>query len=200
MKETIIRRTLNRASSWFPVVLLAALAMLTYWLDAQVQNGGRPDHAQKVDPDYYLEDFAATRFGLDGSVVEQLTAKKMVHYPESVPTEIDSPDLVDTQPGRAMVRARADKATISPDSENIVLTGNVIAEREPKGNRGRLVVTTEYLHVLPKLERADSDRQVTIVDSSGRHIGNAMEVDNKAHTIRLRNGVTGELPSHAINR
>ena len=199
MKETLIRRTINRASSWFPVVLLSTLAMLTYWLDAQVQNGGAP-RTQKTDPDFFLEDFAATRFGLDGSVVQQLTAKKMVHYPEATPTEIESPNLVDTQPGRQTMRARADTAKVSHDNEHIYLSGNVVAERDAKDNNGKTVLTADTLHVQPKLERADSDGKVTIVDATGRHVGNAMEADNKSHTIKLRNGVVGELPARPVKR
>ena len=200
MKESLIRRTANRASSWFPVLLLASLAMLTYWLDAQVQGPGRGARAQRADPDYFLEDFSATRFGIDGSVVQQLNAKKMIHYPEAIPTEVEAPNLTDTQPGRATMRARADAAKVSPDNEHIYLSGNVVAERDGTDGKGKLVVSTEYLHVQPKLERADSDRRVTIVDASGRHIGNGMDVDNKAHTLKLRNGVTGELPPRPINR
>lgn len=195
MKESILKRAVHRASSWFPVVLLAGVAMLTFWLDAQVQDTGRGPRAQKVDPDYFLEDFAATRFGPDGSVVQQLTAHKMIHYPENIPTEVVAPTLVDTQPGRATMRARSDAAKVSPDNEHIYLHGNVVAERDAKDGQGKLVVNTEYLHVQPKLERADTDRKVTIVDASGRHVGNGMQADNKAHTLKLRNGVTGELPS-----
>ena len=200
MKEALIRRTINRASSWFPVVLLSSLAMLTYWLDAQVKNGGRPAPTQKSDPDYFLEDFSATRFGLDGSVVQHLTAKKMIHYPESTPTEIESPDLIDTQPGRPPMRARASAAKVSPDNEHIYLSGNVVAERDSKDNSGKTVLTADTLHVQPKLERADSDGKVTIVDATGRHVGNAFEADNKLHTIKLRNGVVGELPARPVKR
>ena len=199
MKETLIRRTANRAASWFPVVLLSTLAMLTYWLDAQVQHG-RPARPQKTDPDFFLEDFSATRFGIDGSVIQQLTAKKMIHYPEPTPTEIDSPNLVDTQPGRQTMRATADSARVSHDNEHIYLTGNVVAERDSKDNKGKTVLNADTLHVQPKLERADSDGKVTIVDATGRHVGNAMEADNKSHTIKLRNGVVGELPAHPVKR
>jgi len=33
-------------------------------------------------------------------------------------------------------------------------------------------------------------------DANGTHTGNAMEADNKARTIRLKNGVTGQLKAH----
>ena len=70
-QDPFVLRLLNRLSSWFPVLLLASLAMLTYWLDAQVQSVGRGSGAAPQDPDYFLEDFAATSFGKDGSVIQQ---------------------------------------------------------------------------------------------------------------------------------
>ena len=200
MRDSFARRSLSRLSSWFPVVLLASLAMLTYWLDAQVQGGGRGARPAIPEPDYFLEDFSATRFGVDGSIVQQLRASKMIHYPEGLPTLVETPNLTDTQPGRAPTRARATSAKISADNEHIYLTGSVVAERDAQGGRGKLVVTTEYLHVQPKLERADTDQRVQIVDASGTHIGNGMEVDNRAHTIKLRNGVTGEMPRRPANK
>ena len=79
MREPLATRVLNRLTTWFPVALLAGLAGLTYWLDSQVQRGDRTPGAAAKIPDYYLEDFSATRYGKDGSVVQQLAAKRMTH-------------------------------------------------------------------------------------------------------------------------
>lgn len=193
MRDTYAQRALNRMSSWFPVLLLASLAMLTYWLDSQVQSSGRGGRTAPPDPDYFLEDFAATRYGKDGSVVQKLTAVKLTHFPEGVPTEVVRPILTDTQPGKAPTRVRADTGRVSGDNEHVYLTGNVIAEREPYAGKGKVTLATEYLHVQPKLEKADTDRRVTISDATGTHVGGAMEADNKARTVKLRNGVTGEI-------
>jgi len=48
----------------------------------------------------------------------------------------------------------------------------------------------------PREEKADTDHKVTIADANGTHTGNALEADNKARTLRLRNGVVGELNAH----
>jgi lipopolysaccharide export system protein LptC len=192
MKDPYSLRLLNRLTSWFPVLLLASLAMLTYWLDAQVQSevrGSGPGH----DPDYFVEDFAATKFGKDGTVIEQLTARKLTHYREGLPTELVAPVLTDTQPGKAPMRVRADDGKVSVDNEHVYLAGNVVAEREADAGRSKITLATEYLHVRPKAEIADTDRRVTITDAMGTHVGGAMEANNKARTLKLRNGVSGEI-------
>lgn len=195
MKDRYTQRLLNRLSSWFPVLLLASLAMLTYWLDAQVQNGGRGSGVGGQDPDYFVEDFAATSFGKDGSVIQQLSARKLTHYAEGRPTQVVAPVLTDTQPGKPPLRVRADTGEVSTDNEHVYLTGNVVAEREAAAGRSRITLATEYLHVQPKSEKAVTDRRVTITDATGTHVGGAMEADNKARTLQLRNGVTGEIRS-----
>jgi len=196
MKEPLALRILSRLSSWFPVLLLASLAMLTYWLDAQVQRGGRGPGAPAKDPDYYVEDFAATRFGKDGSVIQQLAAKKLTHYPEGIPTEVIAPQLVNTQPGAAPMHVRADTGILSPDNENVYLQGNVVGVRDAIAGHSKLTITTEYLHITPKNEQAETNKRVTIVDDNGTHTGVSLQADNKARVIRLRNGVTGEIVAH----
>jgi lipopolysaccharide export system protein LptC len=192
MKDPYAQRLLDRLSAWFPVLLLAVLAMLTYWLDAQVQRGARSAAAAIQDPDYFVEDFAAIRFGKDGSVVQHLAAKKLTHYAQGLPTQVVAPELTDTQPGKPPTRVRADLGRVSADNEQVYLTGNVVVERGVDADK-KTTLVTEFLHVLPKAERADTDRRVTITDAMGTHVGGAMEADNKARTLKLHNGVTGEI-------
>jgi lipopolysaccharide export system protein LptC len=193
VKDSYAQRLLNRLSTWFPVFLLASLAMLTYWLDAQVQSGGRGSGVAGQNPDYFVEDFAANRFGKDGRVIQQLTARKLTHYPEGLPTQVVAPLLTDTRPGKPPMRVRADAGQVSADNEQVYLTGNVVAERDANAGTSKITLATEYLHVLIKDEKADTDRRVTITDAMGTHVGGAMEADNKARTLKLRNGVSGEI-------
>jgi lipopolysaccharide export system protein LptC len=196
MKEPLVSRILSRLTNWFPVLLLASLAMLTYWLDSQVQRGDRGAAAARKDPDYYLEDFAATRYGKDGSIVQQLAAKKMTHYADNIPTDVVAPQLVNTMPGKAPMRVRADRGSISPDNEHVYLQGNVVGIRDAIPGHGKMTITTEYLHVTPRTEQAETNKPVTLVDSNGTHTGNSLQADNKARVIRLRNGVHGEIVPH----
>lgn len=195
MKDTLRQRLALRLSPWFPVLLLATLAMLTYWLDAQVQRSGRADGRVDQEPDYYLEDFAATRFGPDGTVVQRLSARRMMHYAEARPTELVAPNLVDTPPGRPPMQVQAELGKISHDTNHIYLTGHVVATRAADAQRSKLTLSTEYLHVLPREEKAMTDKTVKIVDATGSHVAAAMEMDNKARTMRLHGGVTGEIKS-----
>ena len=62
---------MQRITAWFPVVLLAAVAAMTVWLDGHVQPPERSrDGKSRHDPDYVVENLAATRFGPDKLAVE----------------------------------------------------------------------------------------------------------------------------------
>ena len=69
------RDILDKLVAWSPVLLLGALAALTYWLDAQVQpQPVRRDGSARHDPDLFLQDFRAVTFDAHGQPREALAA------------------------------------------------------------------------------------------------------------------------------
>jgi lipopolysaccharide export system protein LptC len=59
----------ERMGTWFPVVLLAALAGLTFWLDRVVQAGaGTPSGPLRHDPDYIVEGLSAVLMDPQGRI------------------------------------------------------------------------------------------------------------------------------------
>ena len=93
------------------------------------------------------------------------------------------------------MQVSADLGKVSQDTNHIYLSGHVVATREANARQSKLYLSTDYLHVLPREEKAVTDHQVTITDAMGTHVGGAMEMDNKARTLRLQGGVTGEIKS-----
>ena len=70
------RRTLDRAVGWMPVLLLAGLAALTWWLDAQVQDGGqRVDGSTRHDPDMFAQGVQGVELDEQGRAVQRLAAR-----------------------------------------------------------------------------------------------------------------------------
>jgi len=63
---------------------------------------------------------------------------------------------------------------------------------------GPLTLTTDYLHVIPKLERAETDRPVTIRESRGIIEAVGLELDNKTKTLKLKSRVTGSFEPSAL--
>src|SRR5688572_27065829 len=85
----------ERFSSWFPLLLLAVIAALSFWLDQLVQPpAGPPAHAPKGEPDYIVNGLSAVRMDRDGRVKHTLRAQKMTHYADDDMTLLVEPKFV----------------------------------------------------------------------------------------------------------
>jgi lipopolysaccharide export system protein LptC len=193
------RALFDRLISWSPVLLLGGLAALTYWLDAQVQSPTlRRDGTSRHDPDLFLVNFRAINFDEKGNSKETMAAQRGEHFPDDDSAELTAPMFRITQPGKPVFTVTADRGKISGDRENAYFTGHVEAHRDAetaaapgKTPSGAITLTTDYLHVIPKAERAETDRPVTIREPRGIIESVGMTLDNKTKTLRLKSRVAG---------
>ena len=183
---------MQRLTTWFPVLLLAAVAAVTVWLDRQVQppepaGNGKARH----DPDYVVNNFTVTRIGPDGVVRYKLTARSMQHYPDDDTTDLDAPKLVNFRGSNVTVTATAKTATLSSNGERAVLKDDVRLIRSAYGNRSELTVQTTLLHIIPDSGIAATDRPVRIQDATTLITSNGLEFNNDTHIIKFLSNVRG---------
>ena len=203
-----MRAYLDRLISWSPVLLLGSLAALSYWLDAQVQPPApRQDGSSRHDPDLFLDRFRALTFGSQGKPHETLAAERAEHFPDNDMAEVRSPLLSLNEPDKPALTVTAEQGTITGNRENAYLSGNVTIRRDADphpapGDRhsGPVTVKTEYLHVIPKLERAETDNPVTIEEQSGIIRGTGFEFDNKSKTVKLKSAVSGTFQPQPLKK
>jgi lipopolysaccharide export system protein LptC len=183
---------IDRLATWFPLLLLAALAGLTFWLDRIVQPppAGRPA-AARHDPDYIVEGMSALRMAPDGSVKHSLGARRLVHYPDDDSTHLENPRFVTYATRRAPVTITAKQALVSSEGENIYFHDDVRLSRAPFADKSELVVRTSYLHVLPDDNIARTDREVTITDASITVHAVGLELNNETRILKLLSSVRG---------
>jgi len=183
----------DRLSVWFPAGLLLLLALLTFWLDRVVQPPTpNKDGSSRHDPDYWVENFTATRMGPDGTPLHTLVAAKMMHYPDDDSTYLTRPHLTHYAKGQPPVHIDALKGQISSNGEHAYFTGDVKVMREAAPGKSELDMTTSYLHVIPDREFAQTDREVTIRDGATWVTGTGMELNSKTRIIRLLSRVKGQ--------
>ena len=191
------RSWLDRMIAWSPVFLLGAFTALTYWLNAQVQPGtGAFDGSGRHDTDLYIEDFKAQSLDPQGRVRQSISAKIARHFPDDDTTEFESPLITFSDPGKPPVTISADRGMITGDQKDAYFTGNVKGIRAAAAeerDKGPVVVTSEYLHVLPKEDKIETDKPVTISDPRGIINATGMEFDNKAKTFKFKSRVSGQL-------
>ena len=193
------RAIIDRWTAWSPAVLLAALAALTFWLDAQVQPPERPrSREMRHDPDVFMTNFRAVNFDEAGNVRQSLTARRAQHHPDDESVDFTAPTLVLTEAGRPKLTVTSDAGTLAGDRESVLFRGNVHATREPvadatDADAGPVKLTTDVLRVVPDQGRAETDRPVTIEEPRGiiRSVGAVL--DNRSRTVALKSGVRGSL-------
>jgi lipopolysaccharide export system protein LptC len=188
----------SRVRYWLPLAPLLGLVGITYWLNQQVQpEPGKPDGSQRHDPDAIMENFSAIRLNEQGAPRFIMAAKKMQHYPDDDSTTLEVPRLTTLSPDQPPIHIIARQGTVSSGGDEIFLRHDVEVLREASAQRGELRLHTEYLHVLPDRDWADTDRAITIVDAHNTVHAVGLEMDNKARTLKLLSQVRSE---HAPNK
>ncbi len=190
-------RWLNRLIAWSPVLLLGALAALTYWLNAQVQ-GPAPafDGSGRHDPDLFIENFKAISLDASGHVRQALSAHMARHFPDDDTTELETPLITISDPGKPRLSVTSNRASVTADQKHAYFTGKVKAVRDATAadeHDGPMTIESEFLHVIPQEDKIVTDKPVTITDARGIINATGMEIDNKAKTIKLQSRVSGQL-------
>jgi lipopolysaccharide export system protein LptC len=196
----------DRLVTWSPVLLLGALAGLTYWLNAQVRLAAPAfDGSGRHDPDVFVETFRAINLDQDGRVRQALVADRAEHYPDDDTTAFDAPAITFTDPGKPRLDITSDHATVTGDRENVYFSGHVKAVREASTTAdekpdGPVTMTSDFLHVLPNEDRVVTDRAVTITEPHGTINAIGLELDNKAKIAKFGSHVTGQLQPQTLSR
>ncbi len=181
------------ATRLFPLLLMLALAGLTFWLErtVRVEEGAHPS-LRRHDPDYVVDKLTHTRFNAQGVVESTLAAVKMLHYPDDDSTDLVAPRLVQTKPNEPRVTLSADRGALSQDGEEIFLYGNVLVVREGGAERPETRINTSFLHLVRGQSVIRTDREVVITEEDRVLSGRGMEYHNDSKQLFLRERVRGK--------
>ena len=179
----------------FPLLLMLALAAITFYLDRTVSEDEPHPALRRHDPDYLVVNFTTTTYSREGAAESSLSAEKMVHYPDDDTTELFAPRVVQSKPDEPRMTVRADRGELKRAGEDIFLYDNVVLEREAGAGHGAARLTTEFLHVLRDRSIVRTDRDVKIVEENRSLSGRGMEYSNETRHFTLRSDVRGRFPA-----
>ncbi len=182
----------SRIRHWLPLLPLLALLAATYWLNQQVLPGSVQPESKRHDPDAIMENFSATNLNVQGKPNFILAAKKLQHYPDDDSTTVDEPHITMLSPGQPVIHATAEHGTVSSNGDEVFLRDNVKVLRAASAQQGQMTLQTQYLHIIPDQDLANTDRAVTIVDTHSIVHATGMEMNNKTRTLKLLSQVNSE--------
>jgi len=175
----------------FPLALMLALALLTFWLERTVREEQPHPSLRRHDPDYLVEQFVLTKYNAAGILESTLTAAKMVHYPDDDSTELVAPRVVQAKPNEPRLTLSADRGTLSSNGEEIFLFGNALLVREAAAGKPEARVQSSFLHVVGARSLVRTDREVTVSEPGRALSGRGMEYHNETWQLFLRDQVRG---------
>lgn len=183
---------IRRLTSWFPLALLVGLAAAAVWLEYTVQPPVSAENGKlRHDPDYIIDNFSAVRMGEDGRPQYTLAADRMLHYPDDGSSHLQRPRFVHYDPATAPLRITSQTALVTSEGENAYFSDDVRVVRDPFAASSKLTITTDYLHVVPDKNFAQTDKPVTITDANTTIKAVGLELDNEARTVKLLSRVNG---------
>jgi lipopolysaccharide export system protein LptC len=187
--------------AYLPLVLMALLALGTWWL---VKNTPRPavggdQPALRSDPDYEMRDFAITRFAPDGRATVRIEGSWLRHFPDTDRIEIETARIRARTPDGRVTQAQAARALANGDASEWQLSGGAKVVAQMRAGPP-LEIDGEFLHVFVRTERVLSHLPVRLRQGDDEILAGGIEVDNLAQRVQLSPPVRGNFSPRIASR
>lgn len=140
-------RLRDTVSTYLPVLLMALLALATWWLVKNTPGAPPARSTAPVSgvPDYTMSRFVLQRYAPDGRLMARLEGRELRHYPESDRIEVDELHLRAFAPDGRETTATARRAVSNGAASELELQGGaevigVDADGSP------VQIRSEFLH------------------------------------------------------
>jgi lipopolysaccharide export system protein LptC len=184
--------------AYLPILLMAALALVTWWL---VKNSPRPPvevapRAVSAEPDYVMTGFALERFAPDGRLVLRIEGAQLRHFPATDRIEIDGAQIQAWSPAGRLTRARATRAIGTGSGSELQLLGGAEVVGEDAAGVP-LLMRGEFLHAFFIEERVKSHLPVLVRHGSTELRAAALSYDHAQQRLELKGPLQVTLPPRA---
>jgi len=188
MKKTnALRSNWESLSSYIPVLLMLAFAMMTYWL-LQITPKASTKETQSApvhEEDYFMSRFSVKTYEKNGQIKTYVLGNYARHFPDTDTIEIDGPRIYTQSTDKSNKSQKAEgsakTASSNSDATEIELKGNVVLIKQDLVKGGQPVVTRiagEYLKINSDIEQISSTKPIEIEKGSQKMYANSMNYDN----------------------
>lgn len=181
----------GRLRIWTLAALAAALALISLWV-AEVTRNRTDDtlpSTAKTTPDYYVDGFRVVQMAKNGQPSYTVSGKKITHFPADDSAVIDHPVLHSLGAEKPVMSIVADRARSVEANTKVHLYGNVRVERPATPKKERLLITSEYMMVLPNEEIVKTDKPVKIELGQSVVRGAGMVANNATRQVEVSGNV-----------
>lgn len=196
----VLRRIWERLALYLPVLLMALLALGTYWLvrsTPQLSPSQAPQPAQH-EADYFMKNFTVKTFDKNGRLKSEVFGRDARHYPDTDTLEIDQVRIRSFNEAGHLTTATAARALANGDASEVQLIGNALVIREAAQDKSgqtlpRFEFRSEFLHAFIDTERLKSHKPVVLIRGRDQFTADSMDFDNLDRVMALQGRVKGTL-------
>jgi len=187
--------------TYLPLLVLAMLALATWWL---VKNSPAPVEPRSAaalthEPDYTLQRFTLQRYDVAGQLTIQIEGEQLRHYPDTDEIEIDTVRMVTSSPDGRISRATARHAFVTSDNSQVRLEGGAhVVSTDTAG--ATVEIDGERLLALVKQRQVRADKPVQVRQGGSEFTADAMEYDEVTRQLALHGKVKATLLPQGAKR
>ena len=184
-------RVFEQVSSYLPLLLMALLALSTWWLvkNTPLPEAERAGAPLRHEPDYVMSHFVVQRFAPDGALRAQIEGDTLRHYPDNDTVEIDRARIRAIAPDGRVTLADANRALSNGDGSEFQLQGGAHVTREASGADPAIEFRGEFLHAFLNTERVRSHLPVVVTRDGSELRGDSMDYDNLERVLQMKGRV-----------
>jgi lipopolysaccharide export system protein LptC len=184
-----------RWTSLIPLVAMAALAGITYWL---LQATLPPPNEGAVrpkthTPDYFADNFSVSELDQSGTTQYRLTATKLIHYEDTEYSDLTTPAIRAFQPGKPIVTATGDRGTVNADASIVDLYDNARILRAAGDGDPQMQADSQHFRVLVNDDVIETEKPVKLQRGPSIMTASGMKYNNVTRVMQLFGNVRGAI-------
>lgn len=181
-------RLLDLASAYLPLLMMAGLALGTWWLvrNAPSVETPRAEAAPRHEADYEMTHFVVQRFAKDGALRTQIEGERLRHYPDDDTLEVDQARIRAVGSDGVVTIAVANKALANGDGSEVQLIGDARITRPAHGSEQPIEFRSDFLQAFRNVERVATHLPVVVTQGESVVRADGMEYDNLARVVDLK--------------
>lgn len=192
----------QRVMPFAPIVVMAILAALTYWV---LQSSLRPTAhapAAKVGhtADYFGDDLSVTMLDDTGHVQYRLNSRTLTHYEDDQNSVLTDPALRSFTPGSPIITATAKRGVVNSDASIVNLYDDAKIVRAPGPADPAMEADSSHFEVLVNDDTIRTEQPVKL--TRGPSISTAtqgMTYINTTRSAQLFGNVRGSIAAQQLN-
>jgi len=181
----------NKLSTIFVLLLILIIALITYWLKAEVEKELLvKDKNNASGPEFYLKSFNSIQTKKNGDVKFILSAKNMEQFDYAEYANLKKPLFTRYKNSKPHSFIKSNNGRVINSGDKYLFTDNVILTRVKTKTKREMRLFTDQLDILPKIDIVLTKKPVKIIQEPNIEIyGVGMKYDNKEGVVKLLSNV-----------